>query len=273
MDRTEHSHFFTRLSGSVRIWSMTTPLPARKSAALTLLLAVAAGIHFAVIGEHLEVSVLFGVFFAITGAAQLILAARVASLPTIGRVAGSVLVNAALVVVWALSRTAGLPIGPEVGHPEAVFLSDAVATGVEIVAIALGVRLLTRLRAQHCTPSTSNRATLSRPRATALLAAAVAGLAFTSVAQPAEAHHHPEPVGVEIHPAEHHHGADETSQRLRFTSYMARLRGCRSMVKAPWHRCGGTRCGRSRARALLLPARATAGRSHSPPPRRLPPGR
>ncbi len=186
---------------------MTTPLPATKSAALTLLLAVPAGIHLAMIGEHLDESALFGVFFALTGAAQLIFAARIASRPTIGRVAGSVLVNAAVVMVWVLSRTAGLPIGPEAGHPEAVFLSDAVATGLEIVAIVFGVRLLARLRAQQRTPSTGQRATLSRPRATALLAAAVAGLAFTSVAQPAGAHHHPGAAGVETPPAEHHHGA------------------------------------------------------------------
>jgi hypothetical protein len=46
--------------------------------------------------------------------------------------------NGAMVAVWAVSRTAGLPIGPEPWTPEAIGALDVVATGLELFIVAVG---------------------------------------------------------------------------------------------------------------------------------------
>ncbi|MGZ4202108.1 MAG: hypothetical protein ACXVRH_08630 [Thermoleophilaceae bacterium] len=50
--------------------------------------------------------------------------------------------NAAIVALWIVSRTSGLPIGPEPWKPEAVGPIDSIATADEIVLLMLaGLRL------------------------------------------------------------------------------------------------------------------------------------
>ena len=46
--------------------------------------------------------------------------------------------NGAMVAVWAVSRTTGLPVGPDPWMPEALGALDLLATGLEIVLIAVG---------------------------------------------------------------------------------------------------------------------------------------
>jgi hypothetical protein len=112
----------------------------------------AAAIHFAVIGEHYAEYPAYGVFFALLAWFQIGWAfayvvrrdARLAGL--------AVVVNAGAIVVWVLSRTAGLPIGPEPWTPEAIGPLDTVATALEAAMIAvlglglLPARLATRAR-------------------------------------------------------------------------------------------------------------------------------
>jgi hypothetical protein len=51
--------------------------------------------------------------------------------------------NLAIVAVWILSRTTGLPIGPTPGDPEAVGLIDTVASCDEVLLSALvGLHLI-----------------------------------------------------------------------------------------------------------------------------------
>jgi len=45
--------------------------------------------------------------------------------------------NAAIIAAWAWTRTIGLPVGPEAGHPEAVGIPDAVATILQLGLVAL----------------------------------------------------------------------------------------------------------------------------------------
>lgn len=47
-----------------------------------------------------------------------------------------------VVVVWVLSRTVGLPLGPDLGHPESPGIPDLVATFDELVLIGLSAWLL-----------------------------------------------------------------------------------------------------------------------------------
>ena len=115
---------------------------------LTLALASigAAVIHFMVTPDHLEEFVLFGVFFLGLGIFQAVWAGGILLKPNTLVVAAGVLVSVLVIGVWALSRTAGLPIGPEAGEPEAVGLSDVLATALEGLIALGGTYLLVRPR-------------------------------------------------------------------------------------------------------------------------------
>ena len=52
--------------------------------------------------------------------------------------------NAAVLGIWAWSRTAGLPIGPSPGVPEPVAAIDALATAYETLIVAGCLYLMTR---------------------------------------------------------------------------------------------------------------------------------
>jgi hypothetical protein len=51
--------------------------------------------------------------------------------------------NALIVVTWVISRTSGLPFGPEAGEPEPVGVADVVSTALEVV-VMVGTLLLLR---------------------------------------------------------------------------------------------------------------------------------
>lgn len=55
----------------------------------------------------------------------------------------SIAINGGLVMLWTISRTLGLPFGPETWTPEALGLPDIVATAYEAVA-AMGILWLLR---------------------------------------------------------------------------------------------------------------------------------
>lgn len=109
---------------------------------LALLATSAAAIHFAVVWEHLEEFALFGVLFGAAAVLQLAWAALIILRPPSRRLllAGAI-GNAGLFAVWLLSRSAGLPIGPEPWTPEPVGVADVLATVLE-VAIVCGVLAL-----------------------------------------------------------------------------------------------------------------------------------
>jgi hypothetical protein len=80
-------------------------------------------IHFAVAGEHFDVTWYHGTFFAVVAWLQLVWAAALIVRPTRQLLALGALGNFAIIVVWFVSRMWGLPVGPEAGHPEPVALS------------------------------------------------------------------------------------------------------------------------------------------------------
>jgi len=91
--------------------------------------AAAAGIHFAVAPEHFQEWWGFGTFFVASGLAQLAWAA----LPS--NTAIGLSGNAALIALWAVSRTTGLPFGPDAGTPEAVGPVDLASIALELIAV------------------------------------------------------------------------------------------------------------------------------------------
>lgn len=130
------------LGAAGRTVAVHTPL-AVIAAALSL---AAAGIHFAVITEHLEEYVLFGVLFFALGWFQLVWAQIYLVWPRPSVAALAILVNLGAVLVWAMSRTVGLPIGPEPWQPEQLGFADLLASSFESGIIGLMLPTLLRNR-------------------------------------------------------------------------------------------------------------------------------
>ena len=87
---------------------------------------------------------LFGLLFAIVAPLQIVWAALVQRHPANRRVliAGAV-ANVVVAAIWLVSRTTGLPIGPDAGTPEAVGVKDVLATADEL-GLALVVAAVLR---------------------------------------------------------------------------------------------------------------------------------
>jgi hypothetical protein len=112
-------------------------------ALLAVLSLGAAAIHFAVAPEHFAEYAPFGLLFTIVAWFQAITAAALVYTSRPGRLVAGVAaaVNLGTVLVWALSRTAGLPVGDEPWTPEPVGTADVVA-GVLEIALVAGLGLL-----------------------------------------------------------------------------------------------------------------------------------
>jgi hypothetical protein len=109
----------------------------------------AAGIHVAVIGEHLAAAPWEGILFATVAAFQLAWAIAFPLRPATRLAALAVLVNAGVVVVWALSRSTGLP-GIDQPSIEPIGVPDALATAFEVALIAtLTLGVFVRGRSQR----------------------------------------------------------------------------------------------------------------------------
>jgi hypothetical protein len=122
-----------------------------------------------------------GVFFIVIAVVQACLGVLLLIRP--GRVVYllALAVSAATVLVWAVSRTTGLPFGPEAGAPEGVGRPDTISTVFEFVTVVVTVPLVNW-----------RRLPTSRPRnnllwvAIALVAALVLTLTTLAVASPSE---------------------------------------------------------------------------------------
>ena len=131
---------------------MSTVVPAVSAAAhrveerllpltLALLSGLAAGIHASVVREHVEEYWLFGAFFVAVTAFQAGWALAIIRRPTArAAVVGSV-VSAAVVLLWALSRTTGLPVGPHPWEAEAVGTLDVLSGLAEVGIVVLALRV------------------------------------------------------------------------------------------------------------------------------------
>lgn len=112
----------------------------RATASTGLLVAAlsiaAAVIHFAVVPEHLEEYVPFGLAFMGLGTFQLVTALAGFRSPSALRYA-VIFVNAGAIATWLVSRSIGLPLGPEPWHPEAIAVPDLISSAFELVLIAL----------------------------------------------------------------------------------------------------------------------------------------
>jgi hypothetical protein len=111
------------------------------AAALSLLAAL---IHLWVMPEHFEEWWGYGAFFLVAAAAQLLYAPLVLVWPTRIALLGGIAGNLAIVVLYLLTRTVGIPLlGPGAGEVEGFGFVDVCATTSEVgIAVALGAALL-----------------------------------------------------------------------------------------------------------------------------------
>lgn len=115
-----------------------------KAAAMFSLIG-AGTIHAVWMGIHLEEWATAGVFFLALAMVQTILAFALFAFPTERVYLAVIVINLGTALVWVVSRTVGMPIGPEPGIAESVGAPDAVATFFEVLgAVALVPLLLER---------------------------------------------------------------------------------------------------------------------------------
>ena len=147
---------------------------------VALLSLGAAAVHAFVIEAHLAEYWLFGVFFAVLALLQAAWAVAVLLRPTRRLLVLGAVGNAVVVGVWLVSRTAGLPVGPEAGSPEAVGFVDTAATVFEALLVVgvlalLNPRLAERPIARELVPAGAI--------ASAVMIATVARDAFLAVGE------------------------------------------------------------------------------------------
>jgi hypothetical protein len=121
----------------------------RLDARVATLISLSAGagtIHLAVASDHFHEWLLFGAFFVALGVAQIGWAVLIAVVGPSRPLLIAASANAAVVVLWIVSRTSGLPIGPDPGAPEAVGFPDVTATLFELVLVGYAVVSLRRPR-------------------------------------------------------------------------------------------------------------------------------
>lgn len=108
------------------------------------LLAAAGGLHLAALPGQLNASTVAGAFFAVTAAAQLLGAVVLATRPSSRTILAVISGNVAVLTLWVLSRTAGLPTGGELGLREPFGLLDGFAAAAELLVVVAGLATLVR---------------------------------------------------------------------------------------------------------------------------------
>jgi hypothetical protein len=98
--------------------------------------------HAAASAQHVAEWPLAAAFFAVLAVAQLGLGAWMWTRPDGRALAAAAAGSAAVVLVWMVSRTTGLPFGPEAGHPESAGVLDVVTSVDELLLAACAIALL-----------------------------------------------------------------------------------------------------------------------------------
>ena len=174
------------------------PVDAVALAALSL---CAACVHFALVPAHAREWVPLAVALALVAWAQAGLACALLVRPGARLVAAGIALQVAVLAAWIVSRTAGLPFGPDAGVPEAIGTVDLWAAALEAVfvfvaALALGA------------PSSAARGWT--PVAAGTTAGAVllaGGLTTAVIASPSAVDHHDDAGVVVVEAAAGEHGA------------------------------------------------------------------
>jgi len=120
-------------------WHRATGRPVPLPPAVAGASLFAGTVHVAVMPSHYAEAASYGVFFLAAGLAQLALAGLLLARPGPAVVAAGALGNAGLIVLWALTRTLGIPLGPDAGTVEPVGAIDALCVAAEGSVVVLRV--------------------------------------------------------------------------------------------------------------------------------------
>ncbi|MEA3019513.1 MAG: hypothetical protein QOI47_1037 [Actinomycetota bacterium] len=107
-------------------------------------LVITAAIHVAVVPEHLREWPAAAVVFVALAALEGLLAVAVLARPSRSLLRWGTALSVASAVLWLMSRTVGLPLGPEAFSAEALGAPDVIATSLEVLTALLFVTLLAR---------------------------------------------------------------------------------------------------------------------------------
>ena len=132
-------------------------------------------IHLAVATGHAAEWWLYGVFFIVLGVVQLAWAVQAMDSPPLPVPRLFAAMNAAVIALWLVSRTIGLPVGPQPWTPEAVGTADIVASALEAVVVVLLVLTVRR-------PRVHESSALTRPQRGMVAFGAVGVAVATGVA-------------------------------------------------------------------------------------------
>ena len=138
----------------VRLPSRPLAAPTRLPLALAALAFVAAWMHLVLTPEHFGESAILGAGFLLSAVVQLVLAALAVERPSERVWSLLVMVNTALIVVWAYAVLHGLPVGGNehgadggglvIGSGEPIELAAAVTKLAELGGIAVALVLMRR---------------------------------------------------------------------------------------------------------------------------------
>ncbi|HEX4490961.1 MAG TPA: hypothetical protein VH914_07125 [Acidimicrobiia bacterium] len=98
-------------------------------------LVIAAFIHAFVVPAHFRASALYGAFFTVLAVVQVACAWRIAGTPGRALVRAIAISSACVVVLWLVSRTTGLPVGPTPWRPEGFGAADEISSALEALTV------------------------------------------------------------------------------------------------------------------------------------------
>jgi hypothetical protein len=178
LDVTRRQESRSPIGGGTRDWAARTSRVDDLRLLLVVGLVGAAAVHAAVVPEHLDEWTAAGVFFIALTAAELGVAVLVLVRTTTAALL-AVVVSVGPLLLWAYSRSAGLPFGPEPGVPEAVGLADCAACALELATLVIAVLLIRRQGWLRRRPPVSDH--LAWLVATAVIAVSVLGVAGSTL--------------------------------------------------------------------------------------------
>jgi hypothetical protein len=103
---------------------------------LAIMSLATAVIHFAVAGEHFQEYWLYGVFMLVVAWLQLLWAALATARPSRSLLVSGAVLNAGVLAVYIVTRTAGDVVGPGAGSAEQAGFGDLLCTTLEAVVAA-----------------------------------------------------------------------------------------------------------------------------------------
>ena len=178
--------------------------------AAAILTLGAALIHLAVTPQHFEEYLPYGLFFLGVGAGQIALVGALVVAPSRRLFIAGLASSLGLIALWGISRTVGLPIGPDgPWKPETMGFMDIICSFLELVSAPLFLILtLRRPRLRHHRPVRVALATAPTFLVVALLTYVGTGTALNDMpvafnAAPAIAGHHTISVTSLTQPAGH----------------------------------------------------------------------